>query len=156
MSEVPNFWRDLSEKHGLQGQYEAFMAVKLRANKRHCFSCHDNTCCQYAGASLYLDVFSLNDSYKFIEMGEAEMRVCALLTDDFMCAVEEAKQRACIKHYCRRIHKSLTENEKRIWSNFFYALDTNCGGVDGIIKEWLGEHPEYVATARDRLGLHGA
>lgn len=179
MTEQPSFWLWLSTKHGITEQYEAFMEVKRRANKRACFQCKTGTCCWYEGGrnpwfvgTPIMDVADTIQRRQHEYIYErrdgssypSNKEVCTMLTEGAMCAVEEVKSLKCMHHYCSQM--ALSPEERATWHSFFDTVykvwDTNRDRRQTVgehvwhremVQEWFALHPHYVDVVKGRLNL---
>lgn len=180
---VPNFWEWMARKYHTLDAYQTFLKDKQRFNERNCFQCKENTCCVFLdvrGNSHYvkmlgIDFESIPKSHvNKNERNRGYTRLCAALTRDFMCSIEEAKPSNCLFHRCRELSWA-TDRHNR-WFGFVDLLkehhqlhrETVMVGprekavergvfFDGWLHlhrlEWVEIHSDYPDIVRERLHL---
>ena len=180
---VPNFWKWMARKYHALDAYKTFLKDKQRFNENSCFQCKENTCCVFLdirGDDRYVKMLviafnTIHPSYvNKTERNRGYTKLCAALTKDFMCSIEEAKPSNCLFHRCRELPFA-TDRAKR-WYDFVNLLKehqilhretvmigprekTVERGVffDGWLHlhrlEWVELHPEYPDIVRERLLL---
>ncbi len=181
--EVPKFWEWMARKYDALEAYKIFLKDKQRFNKINCFQCKDNTCCVFIdirGVPIYVKMLDIDfesipiSSVIKTERNRGYTKLCAALTRDFMCAVEEIKPSKCLFHRCREIPWA-TDRHKR-WYGFVDILKEHhnlhrelvmVGPRDNLRErgvffdswlhihrlEWIELYPDYSDLVRTRLNL---